>query len=1020
MGQMDSTSSPQKRPFIWIVYTLMILLPAQFLRLCSGQVLSAANPESKLIYIGQDLHLVGREVINHSFDIAQDRQSDTERGSGHILVFPNGFSFVFGDNQFFGDIAVVWLKSVTTKSDGPALNKVEGGDSAGYEVQMYLQGNSLSEDAKNNKAIVIKRVLIEQGSAMAVSFSFKGEVFVTSAKRETADPRGMELYIKAFAAIGPSEPQLKPILGPSMKKPEGLELQEPIEETLAITPEAGKPRFMYPIHMSSTTGITEWDVKARIGTVVGGFYIWQKQDESDLLLELQADNAVIFLAEQAGKEPNESGNYEDIAAGGRVQAVYLSGNVLMTEGQRTIRADEIYYDFRQKQAIAINAVARTFDASRGIPIYVRAAKLKQLAENKFTADDITLTTSEFYLPQLSINASQVDINDTTPVDERSGKLSDGSYDAQMRDVRFKIYDKTVFSWPNMRSNLKRPDVPIKSVSIGNDRTWGTSVETRWYLARLLGLRESEGTDSTVSLDYFSKRGFGSGAEINYEKEDYFGSMLGYIIDDSGKDRLGRTRSRRDIEPPRDLRGRFRWQHRQFLPSNWQLTTEASYISDENFIEQYYREEFNTDKEQETIVHLKHVEQNFGLAFLGKARLNDFQNVLEEQPSAELHWTGQSFHNDRLTFYSDTQVSQFRQRLGSGTSATALKDYFLFTSTRNELDMPLVFGRSKAVPFVAGTFGYDDGNGFITDIDGSTEKPENNVLLGEAGVRASTQPFWQIYPNVQSRLWDVKGLRHIVTPQLTAVAYTQDDSVIEQRDALSIGLSQRLQTKRGTGDKERTVDWMRLDADVTWVNDSGDTSAGPDRFIWNKPFIPLANRYSRQFNQALIPPVDRRNSVEYGPRRNYFSTDYIWNLSDTTSLMSDMNFDMQSGVVQQFNIGASVLRWPNLSYYIGSRYLKRVENGLGEKGSGMFTFAATYILDPRYTAVFSQQYDFDYGVNVLSGLTLIRRYHRINFALTYGVDESISQHSVVLSIWPEGLAELALGSRRYMDIGGSNY
>ncbi|OHB84815.1 MAG: hypothetical protein A2Z38_10740 [Planctomycetes bacterium RBG_19FT_COMBO_48_8] len=137
-------------------------------------------------------------------------------------------------------------------------------------------------------------------------------------------------------------------------------------------------------------------------------------------------------------------------------------------------------------------------------------------------------------------------------------------------------------------------------------------------------------------------------------------------------------------------------------------------------------------------------------------------------------------------------------------------------------------------------------------------------------------------------------------------------------------------------------------------------------------------------------------------------------------MSDMNFDMQSGVVQQFNIGASVLRWPNLSYYIGSRYLKRVENGLGEKGSGMFTFAATYILDPRYTAVFSQQYDFDYGVNVLSGLTLIRRYHRINFALTYGVDESISQHSVVLSIWPEGLAELALGSRRYMDIGGSNY
>jgi hypothetical protein len=996
----------QKRKFIWIrqarhrllVYTLMIVLPAQFLRLCSGQVLSAANNESKLIFVGQDLHLAGREVISY--------QLATEESSEHILVFPKGFSFVFGDNRFFSDNAVVWLKSKAGSND----------DSAGYEVQMYLQGDSLTKDTKNIEAIVIKRVLVEQGSAMIIGFRFTGEVFVTAEKRETADPRGMELYIKAFTAAGPVEPQLKPILEPSAQ---GLESEEPIEEVISIASEEGKPHFMYPIHLSSV-GEVEFDLKAKIGTVIGGFYIWQKQDESGLLLELQADNGVIFYAERADNESNERGNLEDISTGGRVQAVYLSGNVVMTEGQRTIRADEIYYDFRQKQAIAINAVARTFDAIRGIPIYVRASKIKQLAENKFAADNITLTTSEFYLPQLSLNASHVSITDTTPEDEQGGRLSDSSYDAQMRDVRFKIYDRTLFYWPYMRSNLQRPDVPIKSVSVGNDSTWGTSIETQWYLARLLGLRETEGTDSTVSLDYYSKRGVGTGAEINYERENYFGSMLGYIIDDSGTDRLGRAGSRRDIEPPRDLRGRFRWQHRQFLPSQWQLATEVSYVSDENFLEQYYREEFNTDKEQETIIHLKRIENNWGLAFLGKARLNDFQSVVEEQPSAEFHWTGQSFHDDKFTFYSDTQVSQFRQRLGSGSSSTALKDYYTFSSTRNELDMPLTLGRSKVVPFVAGTLGYDDGSGFRTDIDGSADTPESAVWLGEAGMRAATQPFWRIYPDVQSRLWDLKGLRHVVSPQLTAVTYTQDESVIEQRDTLNMGISQRLQTKRGVGDKERTIDWMRLDADVTWVNDSGDTLGGPDRFIWNKPFIPLANRYSRQFDQAIIPPVDRRSSVGYGPRRNYFSTDYIWNLSDTTALLSDMNFDMQSGVVQQCNIGVSVLRWPNLSYYVGSRYLKRVENGLGEKGSNMFNFAATYVLDPRYTAMFLQQYDFDYGVNVRSEVTLIRRYHRINFAMTYSVDESIREHSVVFSIWPEGLAELALGSRRYMDIRGSNY
>jgi hypothetical protein len=195
-----------------------------------------------------------------------------------------------------------------------------------------------------------------------------------------------------------------------------------------------------------------------------------------------------------------------------------------------------------------------------------------------------------------------------------------------------------------------------------------------------------------------------------------------------------------------------------------------------------------------------------------------------------------------------------------------------------------------------------------------------------------------------------------------------------------------------------------------VNNSGDTSGGPDRFIWNKPFIPLVNRYS-----TAIPPQDRRGSDIFGLRRNSFCADYIWRLSDTFALLSDMNFDMQSGVVQQFDVGLSHLRWPNLSYYIGSRYLRRI---LDEKGSNMFTFAATYIIDPRYTVVFSQQFDFECGSNIRSDITLIRRYHRMYWGITYSADESLDSHAIVFSIWPEGVPGLAMGPRRYMELGPS--
>ncbi len=782
-----------------------------------------------------------------------------------------------------------------------------------------------------------------------------------------------------------------------------------------------EPRFRYPVNISPA-GKAALEIESTVteggedvATLIGRFYLWVKQDEEGGLLELQADNAVMWYAEGPATRAPEAGLGGAIRE--NVKAIYVSGDVVMTSGQRTIRAEEIYYDFEQNKALARKAVMRNFDVNRGIPIYLRAAELRLLAKDKFAAENITLTSSEFYLPQISFNASSVIITDTTSADERKGKVSDSSYDAQMRDVRFKVGDRTIFYWPFIRSNLQRPDTPLKSVRVGHDDIWGTSVETRWHMSRLLGLRETEGTDSTLALDYYSDRGFGSGAEIDYTREDSFGRLLGYIIRDSGEDRLGRHSTRRDLEPPRELRGRFLWQHRQFLPHNWQLTSEVSYISDENFIEGYYRSEFDVGKEQETLVHLKRIEDNWGLAFLGKARINNFRDKLEELPSAEFHWTGQSLFDDKLTLYSDTQVSRFRQRLASDSTLPLSQEFFTFMSERAELDMPMRWGFAKVVPFVAGTVAYEDGSGFYTDIDGKAAGREDSIWIGEAGARVFARPMWKIYPDVQSRLWDLDGLRHVIEPRLTAVGYTESESVAEQRNILNVGISQRLQTKRGPADKQRTVDWMRLDMDVTWLDSSGDSSAGADRFIWNNPFIPLVNRISRRFGQSVLPPQDRRSSDIFGPRRNYFGADYIWRVSDTTAVLSDINYDIQSGVVQQLNVGFSRLRWPNLSYYIGSRYLKRIDNGYGEEGSNAFTFAASYVLDPRYTVVFSQQYDFDYGANIRSEVTLIRRYHRLCYGITFRVDESMDRQAIVFSVWPEGVSEMGIGPERYMGQGG---
>jgi len=159
---------------------------------------------------------------------------------------------------------------------------------------------------------------------------------------------------------------------------------------------------------------------------------------------------------------------------------------------------------------------------------------------------------------------------------------------------------------------------------------------------------------------------------------------------------------------------------------------------------------------------------------------------------------------------------------------------------------------------------------------------------------------------------------------------------------------------------------------------------------------------------------------WGPKRDYVGADYIWRLSDTSAILSDMYYDIDSGVVQQFNIGYSRMVWPNMSYYIGSRYLRRVYitspiDNVHEKGSNAFTFAITYVFDPRYTITFSQQYDLDYGKGVRSEVTLIRRYHRMFCSFTYSADESLQDQMIVLSIWPQGVPEMSMGQRRYSGI-----
>ncbi len=152
----------------------------------SGSVLR--RDERGGAFAGQDLHLQGGSLVSYQLSTGE-----------YTLVFEKGFSMSIGANRFSSDSAVVWLKTTTTEYHGRV--------SIDYDATVYLQGRIKIERAKTAKATALSETVIKEGESMVMRFAVSGEIFATADKREIADPRGLEIYQKAMAALPPTGPK---------------------------------------------------------------------------------------------------------------------------------------------------------------------------------------------------------------------------------------------------------------------------------------------------------------------------------------------------------------------------------------------------------------------------------------------------------------------------------------------------------------------------------------------------------------------------------------------------------------------------------------------------------------------------------------------------------------------------------------------------------------------------------------------------------------------------------------------
>lgn len=743
--------------------------------------------------------------------------------------------------------------------------------------------------------------------------------------------------------------------------------------------------------------------------------------------------AVTILTDRAVVWTNASlqtGLTGDASVGDASWEFYLEGNIVFRQGERVIYADRMYYNATSEYGVVLTAEVLTPVPEYQGLLRLKADVLQQLNRQTFVAQGAALTSSRLGVPRYWLQSETITFQDQeVPVvdpltgqptlDPRTGApVVDRQMRAESQNNWVYVAGAPVFYWPVISTNLEKPTFYIDSVRVGNDRVFGFQLGADLNVHQLLGLSDPPpGTDWTLSTDYFSERGPAVGTEYRYRRDGglfpgpYFGFLDAWFIHDEGQDNLGL--GRRTLEPEEELRGRALFNHRQLLPDGFQFTAEAGWISDRNFLEQYFEEEWDTGKDQLTALELQRRNANSSWSLLGQARVNDFFTQTNWLPRADHYLLGQDLFG-AATWHAHSHVGYGKletasspldpEELPVASLPWEVEAEGLRAASRQEIDLPMLLGPVKVVPYALGEVAH-----WQEDLN----QQEATRLYGQAGVRSSLA-FWRTDPLMQSRLFNLNGLAHQVTfeadvfyadaeedlgrfplydpldddaqehfrrrfiprtfggalpPQFDERFYAlrtgmqswvaaPSTEIADDLALARLGVSQRWQTKRGLPGQERIVDWIALDVEG-----------------------------------VLFPQPDRDN---FGEELGLVDYNFRWHVGDRVTLLSDGFYDFFADGLRTVSLGTLLSRPGRTELYLGFRSIE------GPITSNIVTASARYRMSEKWIASASTSFDLGPTGNIGQTLGVTRIGESALFHVGVNVDESRDNVGLTLALEPRFL------------------
>ena len=542
------------------------------------------------------------------------------------------------------------------------------------------------------------------------------------------------------------------------------------------------------------------------------------------------------------------------------------GNVLIKSLASEIKGERVKYNFETKEGEILKPRVKSGEW------YAGGEKAEFMQDGSINVGEGYITSCDLDKPHYKISSKNIIIYPDNKV--------------VAKNVIFKVGKVPVAYLPRYDYSLDA-DWPTVDVIPGKKKKWGAFALTSYRYAL------DENNKLTLRLDEREKWGLGEGIDYKYG----FGEVGQGILRTYYTHQRDRDRNEVGMRAEEE-RFRVQLRHRSDITDTTSAIIEYHELSDVDFTKDFfYREEYDSESSPESYFYLLDTQPEYSLSLLARKRMNRFQSVVERLPEARFDLKDQKMFDLPVYFKTDTAFSSLSSKTGNSSTDSDVVRF----DTYNRLSAPLHLVDSLSIsPFVGtrGTF-------YTKDIDGDEEEFRTAFYTG---VDLSTK-IAKTYDASGSFLGvDFDRLHHIITPtveyeyihepSMTPGNLQQFDDIdnIERKSAFSLGLENRLQTKRLIDGKLKTIDlgWFLLTGDYLYRPENG-------------------SRFSNVKGDLELTPFDWlriESDTQYDPATRDFQN---WNMD----LRIDKDEDWQLGLGSRY--------WQNEEHELTSQLFYRLNN-----------------------------------------------------------------------------------------------